>query len=105
MEYIEWARINWETIAFVASLLAALVGRFWPSLDWESWTWLRKLGGKDAVRNLLLLAAELGDKSPEEKRAWVVKELQTLSMEKLEVKLPTSVANRLVEYFFKQLKL
>lgn len=88
---------------FALGVLGIIVARFWPALPAKANEWLDLIGGKAAVVTLITEAAELCEKSPSVRRAFVKNEIQTLA-ETNGLTMPDSVANLIVEWVYQQVK-
>ena len=66
--------------------------------------YLADIGGEDRVFSLIETAAAYVDMTPELKRIKVVETLQDISVGKLGFRLPTSIANLIVEYCYQAYK-
>jgi hypothetical protein len=64
--------------------------------------WLSKLGGQEAVFDILASANSFAERTPAQRRSWAVSELQDLAYKSTGLKLPTSIANLIVEFVYQE---
>ncbi len=90
-----------DLIAFaiaIIGVISAILQRKW-ALPAPAKLWLKRLSLSEVIC-LLEWAQTMGDLSTAEKRQAVVAKLQELAVQTAGVRLPTSIANLLVEYAY-----
>lgn len=101
---MDWIYTHKDMIISLIWLIVTLVAYFWPSLPIKAQIWLRKIGGKALVINILQEAETLGDMPDAGLRAFAKDKLEELALRKFGKAMPDSIANVLVEWTFNRYK-
>ena len=105
--------MSWHGIHIdLTDLLSLGIGVFGLLLAWaQSYNrlpkgvrdWLGKIGS-DTIMAIIVKAESVATMSTEDRRKWAVEELKAVVLEKCGLKLPTSVANLLMEFVYQAWK-